>query len=119
MNTTLQRVGIGALDPHDQLADRQNILEVDQRGRHSRLLCVSQELGEQRRLSVAPRADHAQRVAALNQVEHLFALTCPVDDVRWRPQRPSVAKGLGQALRGGGRRERRVIGDPSYTSTTL
>jgi len=52
-NATLQRVGVSTLDPHNQLTDRQDVLQVNQRGCHPRLLRIAQQLGEQCRLAVS------------------------------------------------------------------
>ncbi len=84
---------IGSLDAHDDLGDRQHVLEVDENRRDAFTLRALEHPAQQRRLSVPARTDQPKGMAALGERQQIVSLRIPIDHVLWR-ERPGEPEGV-------------------------
>jgi hypothetical protein len=82
---------VAALETHDDLGDREHVLEVDENGGHALPSGRFEDAAQQRGLAVATRPDEAEGVTALGEREQLVGLGVAVDHLLGR-KRPREAK---------------------------
>ena len=70
---------VAALDPDDDLGDRQHILKIDEHRRRPLALGGLEHPAQQGRLSVPPRPHEAERVTAVGERQQLVGLGIAID----------------------------------------
>ena len=101
-NRAFEPLGVCALDADDDLAQRKNVLKVDEAGGHAHPLGIVEQATKQSRLPVTAGTEQSKRMTSFGESQQIPHLGLSVDHLLWR-KRPRKAK--------------RIDHDPSERST--